>query len=142
VKSAKALLLTATVAAALLIAGPSFAQQYVSGAALPAAATYEPFVRQQIATMLRDPESARFEFGAPFKVTCRGRLFGMRDRWQGWSTEVWVNARNGYGGYTGRELYYVLFVNDGTNDGIEVHRPMTFELGTCRREVWGSPPPG
>jgi hypothetical protein len=122
--------------AVLAFAVSAEAQQYVSGAALPSPKTYEPFVQQQINTMLRDPESARYEFEEPFKVTCRGRLFRMRDRWRGWATRVWVNARNGYGGYAGRELHYVLFVNDGTNDGIEVHRPMTFDLGTCRAEAW------
>lgn len=122
--------------AALTLADNAEAQQYVSGATLPPAETYRPFVQQQINTMLRDPESARYEFGEPFKVTCRGRLFGMRDRWNGWATRVWVNAKNGFGGYAGRELHYVLFVNDGRNDGIEVHRPTTFDLGTCRAEAW------
>lgn len=129
--------LASTVAFVVLaFAASAEAQQYVSGAALPSPKTYEPFVRQQINTMLRDPESARYEFDEPFKVTCRGRLFGIRDRWRGWATRVWVNARNGYGGYSGRELHYVLFVNDGTNDGIEVHRPTTFDYGTCRAEAW------
>jgi len=129
-------LAAAAFAASAALTTTADAQTYVSGAALPSEKSYRPFVQQQIGTMLRDPQSAIYEFGEPFKVTCRGRLFRMRDRWQGWSTEVWVNARNGYGGYAGRELYYVLFVNNGAQDGIEVHRPMTFELGTCRREDW------
>lgn len=123
-------------ATGMTLAHTATAQTYVSGAALPPATTYQPFVRQQIGTMLRDPQSAIYEFSDPFKVTCRGRLFRMRERWKGWATQVWVNARNGYGGYAGRELHYVLFVSDGTNDGIEVHRPTTFDLGTCRREEW------
>ncbi|MFN3778542.1 MAG: hypothetical protein ACK4SI_06030 [Brevundimonas aurantiaca] len=129
-------ILVSTLAVGIGVAQSATAQTYLSGAALPPATTYRPFIQQQIGRTLRDPDSARYEFGEPFKITCRGRLFRMRERWKGWATEVWVNARNGYGGYAGRELHYVLFVSDGTTDGIEVHNPMTFELGTCRREEW------
>jgi len=113
--------------------------QYVSGAPLPAESVYRPFVRQQIGTMLRDPYSAQYEFERPYQVTCRARLFDTPDRWRGWAMRVLVNARNAYGAYTGAEEYYVLFVNDGRTDGIEVHIPTTFRYGTCRAEVWDEP---
>lgn len=126
--------------AAALIALSISPQNYVSGAALPARQRYEPFVRQQIGTRLRDAESARFEFAEPRQVTCRARLFRTPQRWQGWAVTVRVNARNAYGGYTGFESFEVLMVNNGSEDGIEVYQAASYRFAGCQNENWSSAP--
>ena len=111
-------------------------QSYVSGAGLPSRRVYEPFIRQQLGTRLRDAPSARFEFAEPRQVTCRARLFRTPERWQGWAVTVRVNSRNAYGAYAGFEPFEVILVNTGSDEGIEVYQSQAYRFAGCRDELW------
>lgn len=59
---------------------------------------------------LKDPDSARYKFGALKKGWLKeGLVYGGATRF-GWVQIVSVNAKNGYGGYTGYETHYILFL--------------------------------
>jgi hypothetical protein len=59
---------------------------------------------QSILSTLRDPESARFEFGPVVKGTIP-KGFASPTPILVWITSVRVNAKNGFGGYTGFKKY-------------------------------------
>lgn len=72
----------------------------------PLPADYQLYVMNCIERKLIDPESATFEFFTP------------EPREKGWGGEVYVNAKNRFGGYVGRRLWDYLLVNkDGTVRG-------------------------
>lgn len=63
-------------------------------------------------TTLRDPDSARYEHGETFKGRCAGDPISEIPAWLGWASNVSVNAKNGFGGYTGYKDYTLLFAPD------------------------------
>ncbi|CDO35080.1 hypothetical protein [Novosphingobium sp. KN65.2] len=68
-------------------------------------------VRQAAQTFLKDPFSAEYQIGPLYPGYCKGR--GKWDvQWKGWATNVLINARNSYGGYTGYQVHTVLFDGD------------------------------
>ena len=75
----------------------------------------EPAIRAYFDKALKDPESARYEFGKPVKGyygKTLSNLAGPRDLKYGWLVPTGVNAKNGYGGYTGTQLYHCWFRDD------------------------------
>ncbi|WP_447868627.1 hypothetical protein [Rahnella aceris] len=69
---------------------------------------YEPLVEDAIRNELKDPESAKFS-GI---TTPRKEVMVQNGNFvYGYSTCVFVNAKNSYGGYTGKQLYWV-FIRD------------------------------
>lgn len=93
-------------------------------------ANEQAIVKAHFDTKLRDPESARYDFGPMFKAQCNeGWMRGGKVVWYGWAHEVLVNAKNGFGGYSGPQPYTVLYEqgrvksamlgrNFGVNDGL------------------------
>lgn len=88
---------------------------------------------------LRDPSSAQFDYRDPaYRLECDRGVFGAAKQ-EVWAAEVWVNAKNGYGGFTGPQPYTMLFIPDadgGTsirvNHGLGGGR-ITAMSGICRR---------
>lgn len=74
---------------------------------------YETQVKNLMGQSLKDPESARYRFGTPYKAYAVDGLLGGSKRYFGYEVEVGVNAKNSYGGYAGESLYK-FFMHDGT----------------------------
>jgi hypothetical protein len=73
---------------------------------------YKDKITAYYAYVLKDPESAKYRFGKPYKAyTNAGLAVGGVVSWSGWAVDVQINARNSYGGYTGFESERVLFEN-------------------------------
>lgn len=70
---------------------------------------YKEVVESAILRQLKDPESAKFSaMTTPRKeVMVENRAFVY-----GYSTCLYVNAKNSYGGYTGDQLYWVFMRNN------------------------------
>ncbi len=72
----------------------------------------EPAIRSHFDQTLKDPESARYQVGNPVKGyygKTTNNLAGPRDVKFGWLVPTKVNAKNGFGGYTGWHLYHCWF---------------------------------
>ncbi|HCL5286308.1 TPA: hypothetical protein N2G35_000585 [Salmonella enterica] len=71
--------------------------------------TYKKLIETAIRERLRDPDSAKFyDFTPPRKeVISENHKFVY-----GYSSCVLVNAKNAYGGYTGKKLYWAFIRND------------------------------
>lgn len=104
---------------------------------MPQESDYKPMVKGAIERMLRDPDSARFEWSPPYQITCDKGLYRTKKRWQGWAMDVNVNAKNAFGGYTGFQPYLIMFESDGVRLEGTVHTSRgPFRWGLCRRETW------
>lgn len=69
---------------------------------------YQPLIEGAIRDQLKDPESAQFTgFTTPRKEV----MVDQRKFIYGYSSCVFVNAKNSYGGYTGKHLYWA-FMRD------------------------------
>lgn len=70
---------------------------------------YKELVQGTIKDALKDPDSAKFSDFSPLRkeVMVENRNFVY-----GYSTCVFVNAKNSYGGYTGKQLYWA-FIRNG-----------------------------
>ena len=105
----------------------------------PLASNYRAEAERVVSSGLRDPGSAIYDFRQrPYRLECDRGVFGPK--MELWTAEVWVNARNGYGGYTGPQPYSVLFVPDHADGGarIQANRgqnggAITSFSGICRR---------
>lgn len=75
----------------------------------PYPAAYEQTITAFMQRRLRDPDSARYRFvGNP-----RQYFYGVGgEPYYGWRVCAWINAKNGYGGYTGEQLAFFL-LRDG-----------------------------
>ena len=63
-----------------------------------------------MASMLKDPDSAKYQFKEPYKAYVThypDQLFPDKTEY-GWIIRVGVNAKNSFGGYTGYQLYRFL----------------------------------
>lgn len=70
---------------------------------------YEYDIKNLMSNQLKDPGSAIYEFGVPRKgYTKDGWATGGKTHF-GYVVPVNVNAKNSYGGYTGKKPYYYLF---------------------------------
>lgn len=75
---------------------------------------YEEKIKEHFQGILRDPQSAVYQFGEPQKgYANNGWALGGEVAWHGWLVDVEINAKNGFGGYTGFKPYVVYFKNDG-----------------------------
>ncbi len=80
----------------------------------PKAVYYEDYIKEYFATILKDPESARYRFGTPRKAYVNnGLIHGGNLGWVGYAMMVGINAKNSYGGYTGEQPYLVLLQPSG-----------------------------
>lgn len=70
---------------------------------------YKELVEGAIKDQLKDPDSAKFYDMSPLRkeVMVEHRQFVY-----GYSTCVYVNAKNSYGGYTGKKLYWAFIRNN------------------------------
>lgn len=76
--------------------------------------TYKEIVKQYFDLSLKDPESARYQFGPePTKAYTRNAIIpnGAQPVDFGYVVYVSVNAKNSYGGYTGGQVYRLLIRN-------------------------------
>lgn len=70
---------------------------------------YEALVEGAIRDQLKDPDSAKFSgFTEPRKEV----MVEQKNFVYGYSTCVFVNAKNSYGGYTGKQLYWAFIRNN------------------------------
>jgi len=58
---------------------------------------------------LLDPMSAVFRFETPRKGMSQDGIFVGHKKHYGWVIPVWINAKNAFGGYTGAQLYHVMY---------------------------------
>ena len=73
---------------------------------------YQETVKEYFQRNLKDPLSAQYRFGTPYKGYLRDApIAGGNPNVFGYVVECGVNAKNSYGGYTG-EKYYRMFVKD------------------------------
>src|SRR5713101_4670986 len=70
---------------------------------------YEEPIKAAFNVVLKDPDSAKYQFGSPYRAyRNNGLAYGGQVTWTGYAMEVWVNAKNSFGGYTGFQPYTVL----------------------------------
>jgi hypothetical protein len=73
---------------------------------------YESVVRTYMQENLKDPMTAMYRFGKPVRAYSNygwAEAHGGEVEWTGYLVRVDVNAKNGYGGYTGYHPYMFLF---------------------------------
>lgn len=93
-----------------LVSGISFAEEIDYGT--PTDSKSIEMIKTVFEGILKDPESARFTYLEPKKCWIEKKsLFGSKREFSGYIIEVWVNCKNSFGGYTGKELYQFLFKN-------------------------------
>lgn len=80
----------------------------------------EKAVKDFFNVYLKDPESARYNFGYIYKGYMVGSAFEGRKLQAGYLLDVTVNAKNSFGGYVGAKPYKFLFHNDQLQGGWEV----------------------
>lgn len=78
---------------------------------LPAEQVYKAAIVDYFERTLKDPASAQFKWGEPYKGYMGGK--GLTGYHYGWVVPVEVNAKNSFGGYSGFKLYTFL-LNDET----------------------------
>lgn len=72
-------------------------------------------VKSYFALVLKDPESARYRKGHVGKAHCnKGLAWGGEIVWYGYAANIYINAKNSFGGYTGFKPYTLLWNPDGT----------------------------
>jgi len=80
---------------------------------------YEFDIKNLMATQLKDPESAKYDFGYPKKGYSQDGWAAGGAVHFGYIVPVKINAKNSYGGYTGYKQYQYLYsegmVYDVTN---------------------------
>lgn len=81
----------------------------------PVATAWQPRLRARIEDTLRDPESARFKVGCPVRGYVKNALLsgGMGFQFVGYLVRFEVNAKNGFGGYTGFKPQIAALSRDG-----------------------------
>lgn len=73
----------------------------------------EPQIREAMDGILRDPYSAQYRrIGGPVAGRVQAPLIAGGKVEDGWGYCYGVNAKNGFGGYTGYQPYYFLFRYD------------------------------
>lgn len=83
---------------------------------------YEEKVKAAMELRLKDPASAIYRFGDPYKNwQTKAAIDGGQLDKVGWCVPVLINAKNSYGGYTGFQPYRVWF-RDNRVIAVEPHR--------------------
>lgn len=104
--------LMSAVALAICVPSAGMAKPLVaSNPASPLMEDYKGEIERLIPQMLRDPESARFDYREPpYIMVCKKRTWDNTEPVEVWFVNVFVNGRNAYGGYAGFTPYSVAFV--------------------------------
>lgn len=90
------------IALAVVIATPAAGKEKIVIPAPALPPTYQEMARSYILSTLREPETAKIEFRSePYKMVCDKGVFRNKERMAIWMVDLWVNGRNGYGGFTG-----------------------------------------
>jgi hypothetical protein len=88
-------------------------QQLAAADCGPYPDNYQQIISDFYQQRLKDPESARYRFSTPVKgATLKPLLQGGGVDTYGWAVDVWINAKNSYGGYTG-EQHHRMLIRDG-----------------------------
>lgn len=83
----------------------------------PKPENYEETIKNVFTSKLRDPSSAQWNFGAPYQgYAIASPIQGGYVQGYGWFLDVGLNAKNGFGGYTGFQNYR-LFYSHGSWHG-------------------------
>lgn len=73
----------------------------------------EAAIIAKMSGLLRDPESARYQFvGGPVPGRAQQPILQGGRTVEGWGYCYLINAKNGFGGYTGNTPYYFVFRGD------------------------------
>lgn len=84
----------------------------------PYPSKYKENIKAYFSAILKDPYSAKYRFGKPYKGYTRQRPTidgsGGQVKAYGYIVELGVNSKNSYGGYTGEESYRFLIRKDQT----------------------------
>lgn len=76
----------------------------------PSQAVIEKAIVSKMEMALKDPDSAKYKFGQPFKAwSNKALVYGGGFSWAGWAVEFQVNSKNSYGGYNGYKPYIAGF---------------------------------
>jgi len=84
---------------------------------------YQSGVKEDLSSRLKDPDSAKYVFLTPSKAWCQsGFTYSY-----GWLIPLTVNAKNSFGGYTGKKPIAYLYTNG-------VYRDFTapYQVGGCK----------
>ncbi len=97
----------------------------------------EERIQSHFSQVLKDPSSAQYKIGNPFKAHCNlGILYGGKVSWAGWAYPVSVNAKNSYGGYVGFQDYVALLDgNDKVADYQASEWSQDLQLGLCKIDL-------
>lgn len=81
-------------------------------------------IRQLMSTQLREPASAEYRIMGIHPARCKAGWATKDKDWTGYAAKVEINAKNGFGGFTGFTSHTILFVGnaavrivDGENFG-------------------------
>lgn len=85
---------------------------------------YQNSIKSSVGSRLKDPYSAIYEFGTPYKGWCQSGFTTLF----GWIVPFSLNAKNSYGGYTGISPNAVMFIDGVPRD---INSPM--QVGGCGR---------
>ena len=77
---------------------------------IPSVQNYKGKIKAQIQAILKDPYSAKFEFGKPRRAYYRLKYLNEKAI-PGWIIPCIVNAKNSFGGYTGEKFWNGFIVN-------------------------------
>jgi hypothetical protein len=81
---------------------------------------YQLAVRGYMRALLKDPYSAVYRFDNPRKGVVQDGVFVGHKKHYGWIVPTWINAKNGFGGYTGEQLYIMFFFDGQLADATEL----------------------
>jgi hypothetical protein len=73
---------------------------------------YQLAIRAYMAQRLKDPYSAVYRFDTPYKAMLTDGLLVGHQKHFGWIVPTWINAKNSFGGYSGEQLYIIMFFSD------------------------------
>ncbi|MDD3774362.1 MAG: hypothetical protein PHV08_00205 [Sulfurovaceae bacterium] len=91
----------------------------------PIVSDYEEAIKIETGKELKDPDSAKYNFGTPFKGYWRSAS-DNKIIWTGWIIPFEVNAKNSYGGYVGYTPYRAAIID---NNKVEVSAIMEVGIG-------------
>ena len=92
---------------------PTLPDDYAFG---PAPDNHEEKIKSHFNLVLKDPASADYRIGAPYQAYQQEGIFaGGGIQWADYAVDVYINAKNSFGGYTGFTPYLVYFSNGNVN---------------------------
>lgn len=100
----------------IAIATPALAKEKIILPVPQLPSDYQQMASSLVLTNLREPETAKIEYrSAPYQMICGKGVFQNKERLTIWMVDLWVNARNGYGGFTGFQGMSVAFFEQDGN---------------------------